>query len=369
MKEVKGITLRDGVWQVRKTYKGQKIYRLFSTGTRAGYTLAVRYLQGEMNRIDQGQYVEEHKTLEEVFDHMEKRKRQKRESSRLVTENNFRHIKETLSGEKYIESFTGYDIQDFEENILSSKLHPRTQGAVISLLKEIFKFALSHKWIKENLAAKLEKPKLPPKQAVRTFTEEQIQKLFAEAERKFNTNPNLLGMLALGNYGGLRGSEMSGLQWKDIDWEGHIIHIERQYHSSLKRFTEPKTDASKTWVAMPVELENILKRIYDRVRGLDGFKETNCILTSYHRGYTGKPINRNSLRRGLIGLTRRCELPIETELHLLRRTCGTRLAKKDPAMAAVHLRHSDIKTTWKYYTNKDSLKENMLREMWEKKGA
>ena len=45
MKQIKGITLRDGRWQVRCTYKGQKIYRLFPTGTQAGRTLAEKYLQ------------------------------------------------------------------------------------------------------------------------------------------------------------------------------------------------------------------------------------------------------------------------------------------------------------------------------------
>ena len=75
MKQIKGITLRDNKWQVRTTYKGQKIYRLFSTGTQAGRTLAEKYLQGEKNRIDMGQYVDVHKTLKEVYEHMEKRKK------------------------------------------------------------------------------------------------------------------------------------------------------------------------------------------------------------------------------------------------------------------------------------------------------
>lgn len=374
MKQIKGITLRDNKWQVRTTYKGQKIYRQFSDGERATHTLARRYLQEEKKRIDMGQYVEVHKTLEEVYLSMESKKRDKRESSRAVSENNFRHIGECLGRDRYIDSFTDYEIQNFEEEILSSKLKPRTQGAIISLLKELFKYALNHGWIQKDYTEKLKKPKVTAKRTVSFFTEEQIQKLIKEAERKFQSNPNLLGMLALGIYGGLRSGEMLGLQWRDIDFKNHIIHVERQYHATLKRFTEPKTDSSKDAIPMCPELQEILKRILNRVNSLEGFKETNCVLTAYHKGYTGKPLNRNSLRRGLIGLTNRCGLPIETELHSLRRTCCTRIAKKDLGKASAQLRHADIKTTWKYYTSKDSLKDNMLKEMYPqsnevKKGA
>lgn len=365
----KGITLRNGCWQVRTTYKGQPIYRQFPTGTRAGRKLAENYLQAEKERIAQGQYVEVHKTLEEVYEIVEGRKRTKREQSRIVTNNNFEHIAKSLDRDKYIDIFTEYDIQDFEEDILSSGLQPRTQGAVISLLKQIFRYALKRKWVSADVAgfvAGLDKPKIPTNGTVKVFTDDEIQKLTTEAKRKFNTNPNLLGMLALGIYGGLRCSEMTGLQWKDIDFEKHIMHIERQYHSTLKVFTEPKTDSSKTWIPIYPELQDVLTRIHNKVKGLAGYKDTNCILTAYHKGYMGKPLNRNSLRRGLGDLTKRCGLPIETGLHSLRRTCGTRLAKKDLARASNLLRHGDVKTTWKYYTNKDSLKENMLKEMYPK---
>lgn len=371
MKQVKGITLRDGLWQVRKTYKGEKIYRLFSTGTRAGHTLAERYLKGEMNRIDQGQYVEEYKTLEEVYDHMEKKKRQKRKQSKLVTNNLFEHIPKLLKNRR-IDLITETDIEDFEEDILASGLKPRTQGAVISLAKRIFKHAMKYKWIKEDPTTKLEKPKAESTEPV-VFSDEAIEKLFAEAERKFKTNPNLLGMLALGYYGCLRCGEMLGVQWKDIDFEKHIIHIDRQYHVTIKAFTEPKTDSSKNYIGMLPDFENIMKRIYNKVKKLEGFKETNCVLTSYHKGYTGEPIDRRNLRVGLIGLTRRCNLPTETRLHTLRKSGVTMYIKKYGIdFASTQARHANIKTTWKYYTNKNSIKDYTLQKVWqniERKGA
>ena len=372
MKRIPGITKRGNVWQVRKTYKGQQIYRLFSTGSPAGHALAERYLQGEMNRIDQGQYVEVHKTLEEVFEHMEKRKRQKRKQSRITTNNLFEHVTKTLDRDSYIDSFTEQDIEDLENDIFSSGLKPRTQRDIISLVKRIFKHAMKYKWIKEDPTTKLERPKIKESK-VEVFTDSQIKRLFTEAERKFDTNPNLLGMLALGYYGCLRCGEMLGLQWKDIDWKRHRINIDRQYHVTMKVFTEPKTDSSKNYIGMLPDFENIMKRIYDRVKRLEGFKETHCILTSYHEGYTGKPTSRNTLRVGLIGLTRRCDLPIETRLHTLRRSGITMYIKTEGIeFASAQARHKDIHVTWQYYTSKDSIKNDALSKAWqrvEKKGA
>ncbi|MDY6290080.1 MAG: tyrosine-type recombinase/integrase [Succiniclasticum sp.] len=372
MKRIPGITKRGNVWQVRKTYKGQQIYRLFSTGSQAGHTLAERYLQGEMNRIDQGQYVEVHKTLEEVFEHMEKRKRQKRKQSRITTNNLFEHVIKTLDGDSYIDSFTEQDIEDLEDDILSSGLKPRTQRDIISLVKRIFKHAMKYKWIKEDPTTKLERPKIEVSK-VEVFTDSQMKRLFTEAERKFDTNPNLLGMLALGYYGCLRCGEMMGLQWKDIDWKKHIIHVDRQYHVTMKVFTDPKTDSSKNYICMLPDFENIMKRIYNRVNGLARFKESNCILTSYHEGYTGRPTSRNTLRVGLVGLTRRCDLPIETRLHTLRRSGVTMYIKTEGIeFASAQARHKDIHVTWQYYTSKDSVKDDALSKAWqraEKKGA
>ena len=223
---------------------------------------------------------------------------------------------------------------------------------------------MKYKWIKSEPCMKLEKPKVKTVEP-ETFTEEQIQKLYKEAERKFNTNPNLLGMLALGIYGCLRCGEMLGVQWKDVDFEKHIIHIDRQYHVTMKVFTEPKTDSSKNYIVMLPDFEDTMKRIYNRVKGLAGFKETNCVLTSYHEGYTGRPIDRRNLRVGLIGLTRRCNLPTETRLHTLRKSGVTMYIKKYGVdFASTQARHADVKITWKYYTHKDSIKDDILCKAW-----
>lgn len=373
MKQIKGITLRDNRWQVRTTYKGQKIYRQFSDGERATHTLARRYLQEEKKRIDMGQYYEEHKTLEEVYLFMDEERRDKglkKEQSSKVTDINFEnHIAVSLNKDGYIDSFTMDDIRNFQSDILKSTLSNRTKGNVIALLKQIFKTALRQGWIKTNYTAILDKPKVKKEEPM-IYTEEEQKKLFAEAEKRFSINPNLLLFLALGTYGGLRRGESFGLQWRDIDFENHDIRIERQYNATLNRFTEPKTDDSKAVIPMCPELQDVLTRAYNRVKGLAGFKETDCVITRWKGGYTGKPLAVNGAYYLMSRLTRVCGISEKTRSHVLRKTCNTYMLNNYGLEASqAIMRHSKPEITWSVYTNKGLVNENTKRKMWGQKGA
>lgn len=55
-------------------------------------------------------------------------------------------------------------------------------------------------------------------------------------------------MVVLDAATGIRYSEIAGLQWRDVDWENHCIHIERRWIRGDAN--KPKTPASKAAVAM-----------------------------------------------------------------------------------------------------------------------
>ncbi len=55
-------------------------------------------------------------------------------------------------------------------------------------------------------------------------------------------------MVVLDAATGIPYSEIAGLQWRDVDWENHCIHIERRWIRG--NVDTPKTDASKAPVAM-----------------------------------------------------------------------------------------------------------------------
>ena len=369
-KHVKGITKRGDKWQVRKTYKGHKIYEIFLT-----YQHAEKYLQGEMDKIDQGQYVEEYMTLEEVYLFMDKERRLKgfkKEQSSKVTDNTFySHIAPVLGLNMRIDLITRDNIREFQSKILESGLSVKSKGNVIALVKQIFKTAMKQGWLKVDHTEILEKPRDTENKEPKIFTKEKQDILFAEAERKFKSNPNLLTFLALGVYGGLRRGEIFGLQWQDIDFENHDIHVVRQWNATVGKYTDPKTEGSKTSIPMCPELQAVLERLYSRVKGIEGFKETHCVITRRKGGYTGEPLSPNGAYYLMYRLTKNCGLPEQTSSHVLRKTCNTYMVSNYGLEAGrVMMRHTakrDI--TWSIYTNKDIVKETVKKRMWEKKGA
>ena len=371
MKQIKGITLRDNKWQVRTTYKGQKIYRQFSDGEKATHTLARRYLQEEKKRIDMGQYYEEHKTLEEVYLFLDREKREtgrKKEQSSIVTDNLFyNHIAVSLNKNRYIDTFTQGDIMGFNEDVRNSGLKASMQGRVINLLKQIYKTAMKHKWVAIDHTVLIDCPSVI-KGKNKVFTEEQTRLLYEMAERRFNSNPNILGIVSLGLYGGLRLGEMIGLRWKDIDFENHELHVTEQFHTTLHKYTETKTRDSTRTLGMLPPFELSLKRIYDRARKQAGFKDTHCILTGWKKGYTGKPLGINCIYETLGRLTVACGLPRETRVHVLRKTCGTNMLNNGYSLPEVSawLGHSKSNITWEVYTNKDSVRKETYNKMYQK---
>ena len=218
MRITKGITRRGNSWQVRAMHKGVLIYKQFD------YKVdAEKYLAEERRRIDLGNYYEVHKTLRETYTEMDeelRHKGKKKEQTSIHTDSVFyNHIAKLLNVDRYLNTFTIEEMREFQKRILQCKLSAGTKGGIIALLKQIFSYALKYGWIQENVSRILEKPK-GEETEVKIFTDSQIELLFNDAEKRFKTNPNLLCMLALGIYGGLRKGEMLGLQWQDIDFGG-----------------------------------------------------------------------------------------------------------------------------------------------------
>ena len=362
MKKLKGITKRGDKWQVRTTHKRKPIYGQFLSRRQAE-----DYLKAEVMRIDMGYHYKERKTLEAVYLYLDNQRRgtgKKKEQSSTVTDNHFyNHIAVSLNKDRFIDEFTEDDIYDFQIYLKNSGLAKSTQGNIIGLLKQIFRTAKEHRWTSHDYTALIDKPKVE-KRDNKTFTDEQVELLYERAEMEFESNPNILGMLVLGLYGGLRIGEMRGLQWKDIDFENHILHVVKQYHCKLHKYTDTKTKDSVRHLGMLPPIEAMLKRIYDRAREQEGFKDTDSVLTSWHGKYTGKPLSPISFYETLGRFTVRCGLPKERRIHVLRKTCGTNIVNKyGLGDACSWLGHAKPNTTWISYTNKDSVRKDTYDKM------
>lgn len=130
---------------------------------------------------------------------------------------------------------------------------------VHSIMTHVMKYALSERLIAVDPSAALTLPACRPSKPKDAFTPDQAEKLLAAAA----ASPDGL-MIYLLYYTGIRRGEMLGLQWGDIDWEKHLIHIQRSVDFSAKKagesqpFSPLKTAASDRYVPIPESLEGIL---------------------------------------------------------------------------------------------------------------
>lgn len=375
----RGIYIRgdNGKVQVDTSYKKIRLRKQFRDGKPKTIEEAYKRLEEQKRLIDTGKYVTERKTLEYVYKTLDDEKRdtgKKKEQTSFYTDYDFyKRMSKHIDIKREIDSFTKDDLRKFQKGVIRSSWSAGTKNKVISLMKQIYKTAIKYDWVKEDISVVLEKQKVDKKEN-KVFTDEEQAMMFADAEKTFNSYPNLLGFLSLGIYGGLREGEMLGLQWRDIDFENHDLHVERQWNETVKRFTDPKTEDSKRVIPMFPELQGVMERLYNKVKRKEGFKETDCVLTSWQGRYTGKHLSPNNFSYGLKGVTKRCNIQEETRSHVLRKTCATNLLKRGWRIERVSafLGHSKPIITYTTYTNKNEYLKNAKNEMWqnvEKKGA
>jgi integrase len=155
------------------------------------------------------------------------------------------------------------------------------------------------------------------------------------------------GLIACYYYGGMRKSESPGLKWKDIDFGNDIITISRQYYRG--KISEPKADSSKRQYRVPHELIRILE---NRKKQTKQNQPDDWLFPSRDKSpkFHGKPID-------IDGWYKNHYKPIRIKFGLDYTLTDLRKAyenvwKKfnlDLAIRQKQMRHSDIRTTMKYY--------------------
>src|SRR5712691_4483419 len=85
------------------------------------------------------------------------------------------------------------------------------------------------------------------------FTPEEIRRLLDAQEEPLRT------LLLLAALTGMRQGELFGLQWEDIDFTAHLIHVRRAlWHGTLGT---PKSRRSRRAIDMPSTLEQALQKL------------------------------------------------------------------------------------------------------------
>lgn len=195
----------------------------------------------------------------------------KRQSIRPMTASGYerlykKHISPVL-GRKKIQKITATEIQ----SILSSRVdngNSATAAHILRVLRVAFKAALRQGQITVDPTAAVESPKAKRRE-LEILSPTDWQRV---REYVIENEPHFLAAFTVLITTGLRRSELSGLQWRDIDLERRLIHIRRSFLvvAGEQHYQDTKTDRSFRSIALDAGTVQTLSEHLESSRHLQG---------------------------------------------------------------------------------------------------
>lgn len=141
------------------------------------------------------------------------------------------------------------------------RLSKKTIQHYLSFISSVMDYAFRFSMIPENPCRRVILPEGKGKQKQKCYTLEETQNFLDSLE----TAPmKYKAFFVLAIYGGFRRSEILGLEWKDIDFEGRTISIQRtsQYMKGKGVFTDTtKTEESQRTLKLPKVVFEVLRQL------------------------------------------------------------------------------------------------------------
>ena len=275
-----------------------------------------------------------------------------KEGTMIAYQNYYRfYIKETL-GEKRLNAITGEDIQRLYNQLLADGLALSTVRVISAMLGGCFHRALINQKIASNPVKLAQLPRQKQKNQRQVLTLPQ-QRAFMEAAK----GSYLFHLFELMLRTGMRGGEVRGLKFTDIDRERSVIHIQRtlKYEAGRGFFEDaPKTSASAREIPLTEEIRAILAAQRQENRALSNVVALDEYV--FHLP-NGRPISRERLQAEIDRTIQRAaqngtQIPRFTA-HCFRHTFATRAieAGMQPQTLKTILGHSTLSMTMDLYSH------------------
>lgn len=165
-------------------------------------------------------------------------------------------------------------------------------------------------------------------------------------------------------YSGFRRSEMLSLEWKDIDFQTGVIHIQRtsNYTKTNGIYTDTtKTESSVRFVKVPMEVIDVLllykeEQDEERIKLGSKWHDTDRLFVKYD----GQPMNPQTPYGWLKEFCEKNDFPFYG-IHQFRHLHTSLLigAGIDPTTVSSILGHSQVSTTLNLYSH--MLRENQIK--------
>jgi len=222
-------------------------------------------------------------------------------------------------------------VQQFIKALLGKGLSPKTIGNVIVILKEMFKHAVQWGHLDANPVQYVERPRGEDKE-MDVFAPDEIRRMLDAQEEPLRT------LLLTAVLTGMRQGELFALQWEDIDFARHQVHVRRSlWHGTLGT---PKSRRSRRAIDMPPTLEQALQQ-------LSTTRRSDFVFCSER----GTPLDADNFRhREFPAALRRAQLR-RIRFHDLRHTYTSLLIAHGahPKYIQAQLGHASIQTTLDRY--------------------
>lgn len=150
-------------------------------------------------------------------------------------------------------------------------LAPKTVRNYVTFISTVFDYAVKLQMIQTNPCRNVTLPKLTTKERT-VYTLEEVQAMLTFFEEENETNMKYVIFYTLAAFTGLRRGELLGLEWKDIDWDNHLISVERTSAWTKEKgiYTDtPKTDSSVRIIKIP---EVIIEKLREYKKWQDEYK-------------------------------------------------------------------------------------------------
>ena len=353
-----GIEYKDNKKCRLVVYAGSDAYgkpvRYTRTVTYTSPRNAERQLRAFEREVEDGLKKEPNARISKMMeDYIESRKRRGRHSTTIT---GYESVKSTIAktlGDPIAAKVTRAMIDEWIQQ-LSEDHAPKTVRNIESFLSAAYQRYVDLEILKRNPCKGAELPEGAPKER-KILTEADIRPFYDALREHFEADPDLVVVLELALFCGMRRSEICGLRKENIDRINKTVRIEDARHRTGGRDVTgegTKTDGSRDVIALP-------EFVYDDVVELisiheqKALRDANLPVPEYLiLGVCGEPLNPDVLYKRLKRFLVRYDLP-DVNLHGLRHTCASMLSWLGRDMVDVQhqLRHARLSTTMDIYTH------------------
>jgi integrase/recombinase XerC len=253
-----------------------------------------------------------------------------------------------------IRAITFADIIEYRNSLATLGRKRTTINRKLSSLKAFFRMMIAAGVIDRNPADStlVKGYRVDDVVSGKSLTRKDLQRILDAAgdEEDELLRARNIAILHLLTYGGLRRSEIANVSWEDFSEEGAFQILQL-----------PQT---KSGVAQDIKLQSIVLHYLEQYREalyrhrypLQGKAFISLSRNQSH----GEPITDQSINMIARRYAKRAGLTRNVTAHMFRHTCCTLSIEggAKPQQVQAHLRHKDLKTTMRYYENRERLTDN-----------